>query len=201
MRTLGVNGPANLHSPLANPRQPSTPHHRSVFPSRTRPSILDRAMPNDSTHQPLLTPTAYRRRRRNRRLLFAAIALCLLAIFTAFAARLWLRHAIAEGSAQLDGTLHVRGLTAPVTVRRDTYGIPHIQASTEDDLLLAQGYVTAQDRLWQMDMLRRHAAGELAEVLGSSMLDHDRTQRYLQLRAVADRSVDQLDPAQRHALN
>ena len=69
-----------------------------------------------------------------------------------------------------------------------------------DDLVFAQGYVTAQDRLWQMDMLRRHAAGELAEVLGHGLLEHDRTQRYLQLRAVADRSVATLEPGERHAL-
>ena len=147
-----------------------------------------------------LTPTAYRRRRRNRRIAAAVIALAVLLLITALGARLWLQHAIRAGAPQLDGTLHISGLTAPVTIRRDTYGIPHIQANTEDDLLIAQGYITAQDRLWQMDMLRRHAAGELAEVLGSGMLEHDRTQRYLQLRAVADRSITTLDPAELHAL-
>lgn len=151
-------------------------------------------------NQPPLTPAAYRRRRRNRRIAATALALMFLLIVAAVGARLWLRHAITAGAPQLDGALHVAGLSAPVTVRRDSYGIPHIQAATEDDLLIAQGYVTAQDRLWQMDMLRRHAAGELAEVLGSGMLDHDRTQRFLQLRAVADRSVDTLRPAERHAL-
>ena len=157
-------------------------------------------VPTAPARQTPLTPTAYRRRRRNRRIVAAAVALCLLLAVTAIGARLWLRHAILAGAPQIDGTLHVSGLSAPVTVRRDSYGVPHIQASTEDDLLLAQGYVTAQDRLWQMDMLRRHAAGELAEVLGSGMLEHDRTQRYLQLRAVADRGVTTLDPSEMHAL-
>ncbi|WP_419806146.1 penicillin acylase family protein [Terriglobus sp.] len=151
-------------------------------------------------NQPPLTPTAYRRRRRNRRIAIAALALIFLLLGTAVAARLWLRHAIRAGAPEIDGSLHVAGLSAPVTVRRDAYGIPHIQAATEDDLLLAQGYITAQDRLWQMDMLRRHAAGELAEVLGSSMLEHDRTQRFLQLRAVADNGVNTLDPSELHAL-
>ena len=63
---------------------------------------------------------------------------------------------------QLDGTLGVSGLAAPVTVRRDGHGVPTIAAATLEDLFVAQGYVTAQDRLWQMDMLRRFAAGDLA---------------------------------------
>ena len=84
---------------------------------------------------------------------------------------------------QLDGSLTVYGLAAPVTVERDARGVPHIHASSLDDLVFAQGFVTAQDRLWQMDLLRRHAAGELAAILGRSMLGHDRLQRTLQLRA------------------
>src|SRR5450631_2957617 len=71
---------------------------------------------------------------------------------------------------QLDGTLTVYGLTAPVTIARDTHGVPHIHASSMNDLVFAQGYVTAQDRLWQMDMLRRHAAGAFAAILGRGML-------------------------------
>ncbi|HZY74397.1 MAG TPA: penicillin acylase family protein, partial [Edaphobacter sp.] len=73
---------------------------------------------------------------------------------------------------QFDGTLPVAGLSAPVIVQRDAHGVPHIRAATLDDLIFAQGYVTAQDRLWQMDLLRRHAAGELAEILGPSLVPH-----------------------------
>ena len=57
-----------------------------------------------------------------------------------------------------------------MTVVRDAHGVPHIQASSMDDLVYAQGYVTAQDRLWQMELLRRHAAGELAAVLGGTLV-------------------------------
>lgn len=131
-------------------------------------------------------------------LLFFALALLLLA--GAFAVRGWFRHAITASLPQTEGTLAVPGLAAPVCVERDAHGVPHIVASSVDDLVFAQGFVTAQDRLWQMDMLRRHAAGELAEVLGSSMVEHDRTQRYLQLRAVADRSIPQMDPEERRML-
>jgi penicillin G amidase len=104
----------------------------------------------------------------------------------------WLKHAMREALPQLDGQLHLPGLTAPVTVRRDRHGIPHIEAANLDDLFEAQGYVTAQDRLWQMDMARRMAAGEAAELLGSKLLDHDRTQRVLGIRANAERLVTTL---------
>jgi penicillin G amidase len=104
-----------------------------------------------------------------------------------FAASLaWLKGAMREQMPVLDGDLHLAGLSAPVVVRRDVHGIPHIQAATMDDLLVAQGYVIAQDRLWQMDMARRFAAGELAELLGSSVVEHDRLQRVLQIRPAAE---------------
>jgi penicillin amidase len=101
---------------------------------------------------------------------------------------------------QLDGSLTVYGLNAPVTVERDAHGVPHIHASSLDDLIFAQGYVTAQDRLWQMDLLRRHAAGELAAVFGRSMLEHDRLQRTLQMRAAADNALAALPADQKHWL-
>ncbi len=147
-----------------------------------------------------ITPQQMRKRRRLRRYTLALVVLFSLVLLAALATRLWLHRAIFAALPQIDGGLRVSGLTSPVRVERDTHGIPHITAQTMDDLVFAQGYVTAQDRLWQMDMLRRHAAGELAEVLGSGLLEHDRTQRYLQLRAVADRSVATLEPGQRHAL-
>jgi penicillin G amidase len=102
---------------------------------------------------------------------------------------------------QLDGTLHVAGLLQPVTVRRDTHGVPHIAAANMDDLMVAQGYVTAQDRLWQMDMLRRYAAGDLAEILGPKALEHDRAQRILEVGRAADAALAAMDPADRHFLD
>ena len=62
-------------------------------------------------------------------------------------------------------TLTLAGLHDRVTIRRDERGIPYIEAKNDDDLYFAQGYVTASDRLWQMDLLRRTERGELAEVL------------------------------------
>src|SRR5207237_5538879 len=95
---------------------------------------------------------------------------------------------------RMDGRLQVRGLTAPVTVTRDSHGVPTIDAASLPDLFFAQGYVTAQDRLWQMDMTRRFAGGEMAEVLGPSWIKHDREQRILLLRARSERGVEELLP-------
>src|SRR5262249_12749263 len=87
---------------------------------------------------------------------------------------------------QLDGTLRVNGLARPVTVIRDAYGVPHIRGENLKDVLFAQGYVTGQDRFWQMDMTRRFAAGELAEILGSDLTKTDRAPRILSLGQVAE---------------
>jgi penicillin amidase len=95
----------------------------------------------------------------------------------------WLYSIARSPLPQLDGNVKVSGVSAKVRVVRDNHGIPTIEASSLDDLFFAQGYVTAQDRLWQMDAMRRAAAGELAEVLGPSLLKIDRQQRILGLRA------------------
>jgi len=73
-------------------------------------------------------------------------------------------------AAQMDGTASLPGLQREVTVERDQWGVPHIRAGSLEDLEEAQGYVMAQDRLWQMDLLRRVARGQLSEILGSTTL-------------------------------
>src|SRR5215469_10106613 len=140
-------------------------------------------------------------RRRILSLLAILIPVLLIAVLVAFfAARHWAQQAMLDALPQVDGSLQLAGLSAPVTVQRDGHGVPHIRANSLDDLVIAQGFVTAGDRLFQMDVLRRHAAGELAEVLGPSLLPHDSTQRILQIRAAADRAVTDLPPDQLHYL-
>lgn len=80
---------------------------------------------------------------------------------------------------ELDGTFEHEGLTKPVKVYRDKWGIPHIYADNLKDLAFAQGYVHAQDRLWQMDMTRRAARGQISEIIGKPGLDTDRVTRTL----------------------
>jgi penicillin G amidase len=84
--------------------------------------------------------------------------------------------------SQTSGTIRVSGLARPVTVLRDPWGIPHIYAETQADLFFAQGFVAAQDRLWQLEMWRRAGMGEMAEVLGPEALDRDRFARLLRYR-------------------
>jgi len=80
----------------------------------------------------------------------------------------------------VSGTRHIAGLSAPVRIVRDRWGIPHIYASNADDLFFAQGFVQAQDRLFQMDLWRRSALGRLSEVLGSNFADRDAATRRIQ---------------------
>ncbi len=86
---------------------------------------------------------------------------------------------------QTAGTIR-GGVTQKVTVSFDSLGEPHIAAANQDDLLFAQGYVTAQERMWQMDGLRRLSAGDLSEIVGPAALLSDREARWLRLRRIAE---------------
>src|SRR5688572_23207170 len=86
-------------------------------------------------------------------------------------------------------TRPVAGLRAAATVVRDVDGVPHIKASNANDLFLLQGWVHADDRLFQMDVLRRLGAGRLAELLGSGSLPSDVQMRTLGIRRTAERSL------------
>jgi penicillin amidase len=85
------------------------------------------------------------------------------------------------------GTLRLAGLSAPVRIVTDRYGIPHMRAANLPDLYLAWGYVTARDRLWQLEMTRRAARGHLWEWLGNSTLEADGGAQLLRLAERADR--------------
>jgi penicillin amidase len=127
-----------------------------------------------------------------------AISLLIVAVVCVAASVAWLKGAMREQLPTLDGELRLPGLSAPVLVRRDEHGIPHIQAANMDDLLEAQGFVVAQDRLWQMDMARRAAGGELAELLGPSVVEHDKLQRVIQIRPAAEHLTATMPADQRH---
>src|SRR5262245_36686386 len=100
-----------------------------------------------------------------------------------------------------EGEIVLAGLSRPVEVLRDAYGIPHIFAASLDDAHFALGYVHAQDRLWQMEMNRRIAAGRLAEVLGAGALESDRFLRTLGVRHVAEANLERYDEQTRHLLD
>jgi penicillin G amidase len=146
-------------------------------------------MASESSTHPISGHAAKPRRKRRwpRILLWSGCGFLVLLALAPLAAVLWLRSAAKGALPQLDGDVHLAGLSAPVIVRRDRHGVPHIDAATQDDLFIAQGYVTAQDRLWQMDASRRNANGELAEVMGPALIQHDKTERVLQIRLTAQR--------------
>ncbi len=95
---------------------------------------------------------------------------------------------------QRDGEVAVAGLQAPVSVRYDARGVPHLQARNQQDLYRALGYVHAQDRLFQMEIVRRLARGELAEVLGSKLVPSDTLFRSLRIREQAAAMVRRQSP-------
>ena len=92
-------------------------------------------------------------------------------------------------------SVNLPGLDAPVTVQRDVNGVPHITAANDHDLFFMQGRVHAEDRLFQMDLLRRSAAGTLAEVLGMAVIQSDVETRTIGLGRAAQRSLAAHSPA------
>ena len=105
-------------------------------------------------------------KRTMNRLLLLVLCLASLLIASGQAQQEDLRARSQRARAQLSGELAVSGLSRPVKVLRDEWGIAHIYAETQDDLFFTQGFVAAQDRLWQMDLWRRTGEGKLTEILG-----------------------------------
>jgi penicillin amidase len=99
-----------------------------------------------------------------------------------------------------EGEIRLPGLSAPVEILRDRYGIPHIFAASLVDASFAQGYVHAQDRLWQMEMSRRVAAGRVSEIVGAAGLETDRFLRTLGVRRSAEANLRSIDSETRQLL-
>jgi penicillin G amidase len=135
--------------------------------------------------------------RRSRKLL--RLSLLVVAAFAVLlvAASAWFYISARIALPRLDGSTRVPGLNSGVTVVRDGLGVPTIAAASLEDLFAAQGYVTAQDRLWQMDMTRRYASGRLSEVLGSRGLQSDIRQRTLLMPEIAANAAAAMPPCDR----
>ncbi len=98
------------------------------------------------------------------------------------------------------GTIELDGLEGRVQVRRDRWGVPHVEAGVQRDLYFAQGFVHGQDRLWQMDFYRRAVEGKISEMAGEEGLPVDRLMRTLGIRRIAEREAAALDPELRALL-
>ena len=124
--------------------------------------------------------------------LFKRIALGFVAavVVALLGAALYVNYYTNSGRPQIAGEITIEGLTETVEVTRDDNGAPHIFAQSDKDLFMAQGFVHAQDRLFQMDMARRQASGQLAELFGEMAVNQDRYFRTMLLRHYAEQSVE-----------
>ena len=127
------------------------------------------------------------------RLVFALLVLAVVAVASAY-------FYLLRSLPTEEGEIRLGGLEKPVAVVRDSYGIPHISAASLDDAIYALGFVHAQDRLWQMEVSRRTAAGRLAEVFGEGALEADRFLRTLGVRRAAEANFKRLDKETRALL-
>jgi penicillin amidase len=170
-----------LHSPAPEPSTP--PPHPFPAPA-TRP--------------------ADRSRRRGRRLLrrvgITLGALLALVVLALAGGALWLRGRLDASLPVLDGELAVAGLAGPVVVARDALGVPTVRGGSRADVAFATGWLHAQDRFFRMDLQRRRAAGELAELFGAAAVPADREARIHRFRARAGVVVAALPPADRALL-
>lgn len=128
--------------------------------------------------------------------LFFRIATPVLAI-PLFALYFWLQRSLPSRR----GALRVAGLREPVEVYRDERGVPHIYARSLHDLYMAQGYITAQDRLWSMDLSRRAASGRMAELFGPNLVALDKFFRTVGIRRAAEASLAVYSPRVREYLD
>ncbi|HUJ49310.1 MAG TPA: penicillin acylase family protein [Bryobacteraceae bacterium] len=126
---------------------------------------------------------------------FINLSIAVLLLVGLFAAYWFAYRPLPQTSGQIAAPI-----SAKATVERDALGVPHIAAANWEDAIFLQGYVTAQDRLWQMDALRRLAAGELSEIIGPSALELDREARRLRMRRMAHEYYQNLTAGDRAVL-
>ncbi|HEY9467586.1 MAG TPA: penicillin acylase family protein [Vicinamibacterales bacterium] len=136
-----------------------------------------------------------------RRLTRAAAVVLGLILILGVAAGLYVRAQLRASLPQLDGTLPVPGLSAPVTVARDALGIPTIRGASREDVARALGVLHAQERFFEMDLSRRRAAGELSALVGPRAIVVDREIRPHRFRAEAQRAIATMEPKARAVLD
>ena len=133
-----------------------------------------------------------------KRVVVVLLVVALIGLVAGLGALAWIT---ARAMPQTNGELRVAGLAAVATIRRDINGIAQISASTPHDLFMAQGFVHAQERMWQMEVWRHISAGRLSELFGKGSIDQDRFIRTLGWRQAAERDLAGLSPDARAVLD
>lgn len=159
------------------------------------PAVAIDAPPADA---PDSAPGATTRGHWPRRILWG---LLIVLVIAALALVLFTRFSVRRAFPQTDGMLTVPGLGAEVEVIRDSFGVPHIYADTVEDLFIAQGFVHAQDRFWQMDFWRHLSSGRLSEMFGSSQVELDSFLRTMGWARLAEAQYEAETPAVREILD
>ncbi|MFE9774899.1 penicillin acylase family protein [Streptomyces sp. NPDC005931] len=146
-------------------------------------------MPTDTTASTGQQPgTSGRKKGRKARLIVLVLVLALIG-GVAYGAY-WSISTVRASFPQTEGSLRLQGLSGTVDVKRDGNGIPQIYASTDEDLFMAQGYVQAQDRFYEMDVRRHMTAGRLSEMFGKSQIDNDEFLRTLGWHRIAEQEYE-----------
>jgi penicillin G amidase len=167
----------------------------------TDQDVADATAVDDGTDADVpVDPASPPPRRWLRRLRWAALWTSVVVVTLSLVATTVLVWTVRRGFPTYEGELTLPGLGAPVTVYRDSFGIPQVFASSEHDLFEAQGYLHAQDRFWEMDVRRHLTSGRLAELFGPSQVPADAFLRTLGLRRVAEQEWSLLSPSSRDYL-
>ena len=138
--------------------------------------------------------------RKRKRILKVALYLLSILLLIAIAGAIFSIVKLRASLPMRDGEKRIKGLNLPVTVTLDRFGVPTIIASTRRDAAIALGYVTAQDRLFQMDLLRRRTAGRLSEVVGKIAIKSDKQQRVIGFNRVTQAIIANLSDERREIL-
>ncbi|MFD8817177.1 penicillin acylase family protein, partial [Streptomyces sp. NPDC059627] len=129
-------------------------------------------------------------RKKGRRARLIVLVLVLAVVGGVFYGAYWSVSTVRASFPQTKGSITLQGLSGPVTVKRDSYGIPQIYASTDEDLFMAQGYVQAQDRFYEMDVRRHMTSGRLSEMFGKGQVKNDEFLRTMGWDRVAKEEYD-----------
>ncbi|MEU6301995.1 penicillin acylase family protein [Streptomyces chartreusis] len=129
-------------------------------------------------------------RKKGRRARLLVLVLVLAVVAGVAGGAYWSISTVRASFPQTKGSITLKGLSGPVDVKRDDYGIPQIYASSDEDLFMAQGFVQAQDRFWEMDVRRHMTSGRLSEMFGKSQVDNDEFLRTLGWDRIAQQEYD-----------